>query len=156
MTKSKKLNRFLSVLLAAAMVLSSWQFTARAEGAENGESTGVTWEKIANNGNGLLFGEKEAQDIPVESYVENGMLRVSILLDAAATLDKYPAAEIASNNSAKNYRQELMRQQNALADAISREALNGEKLDVVWNITLAANIISANIPYTKLEAVKNL
>ena len=37
--------------------------------------------------------------------------------------------------------------------AIERQALDGETLDVVWNLTLAANIISANVPYGKLEEI---
>ena len=42
------------------------------------------------------------------------------------------------------------------AAAISTEALDGEPLDVVWNLTLAANLISANVPYGKMEAIREL
>ena len=32
-----------------------------------------------------------------------------------------------------------------MAQTISRQALSGEELDVVWNLTLAANLISADV-----------
>lgn len=154
MTKSKKFNRFLSVLLAAAMILSSGHFPVRAEGSENGESNAVTWEKVENKGNGLLFRDKKTQQVFEDTYIKDGMIRVSILLDAAPTLDKFPAYEIAANTSAKSYRQQLQKQQDAMAETISAKVLGGEKLDVVWNLTLVANIISANVPYNKIEEIK--
>ncbi|MBQ1877926.1 MAG: S8 family serine peptidase, partial [Erysipelotrichaceae bacterium] len=83
------------------------------------------------------------------------MVRASIVLADEATLKKYSAKNIASNTEAKSYRIGLKAQQDALAQKISSEVLDGEKLDVVWNITLAANIISANIPYDKVDAVRN-
>lgn len=154
MTKSKKFNRFLSVLLAAAMILSSGHFPVRAEGSENGESNAVTWEKVENKGNGLLFRDKKTQQVFEDTYIKDGMIRVSILLDAAPTLDKFPAYEIAANTSAKSYRQQLQKQQDAMAETISAKVLGGEKLDVVWNLTLVTNIISANVPYNKIEEIK--
>lgn len=53
-----------------------------------------------------------------------------------------------------SYRTKLLNRQNAVANAISARALNGAKLDVQWNLTLAANIISANVPYGSIEAIK--
>ena len=43
-----------------------------------------------------------------------------------------------------------------MAAAISKQALNGAKLDVVWNMTLAANIISANVQYGQIEKIKEV
>lgn len=53
-----------------------------------------------------------------------------------------------------NYRAGLQEQQDAVAEAISEEALGGEKLDVVWNLTLVANAISANVAYGSIEDIK--
>ena len=36
---------------------------------------------------------------------------------------------------------------------ISNRALNGRPLDVVWNMTLVGNIISAWVPYGSLEKI---
>ena len=36
------------------------------------------------------------------------------------------------------------------------ERATEEKLDVVWNLTLAANLISANVPYGQIQAIQSL
>lgn len=41
-----------------------------------------------------------------------------------------------------------------MASRISRQCLAGEALDVVWNLTLATNAISANVAYGKLEEIR--
>ena len=52
------------------------------------------------------------------------------------------------------YRSSLQAQQEAVTQKISRNVLDGENLDVIWNLTLAANIISANVPYGDIDAIK--
>ena len=52
------------------------------------------------------------------------------------------------------YRQKLETKQEKMAKTISRKALGGEALDVVWNLTLAANIISANVEYGQIEKIE--
>ncbi len=82
---------------------------------------------------------------------------MSILLDGKSTLEAgYPTGDVAENAAAMSYRQGLARRQTGMAAAISTEALDGEPLDVVWNLTLAANLISANVPYGKMEAIREL
>ena len=44
--------------------------------------------------------------------------------------------------------------QDDIASTISKEVLNGNKLDIVWNLTLAANIISANVPSKSIDEIK--
>lgn len=43
-----------------------------------------------------------------------------------------------------------------MASRISRQCLAGEPLDVVWNLTLSANAISANVAYGKLEEIRQV
>ena len=156
MKQSKIYRKLLSVALAAIMVLSltNGLSVGKARAAEDGGYR-LTWEEVENNGKGLLYGRKTAGEVFRENYVKDGMVRASIVLQDEATLKKFPVKDIASNAAAKSYREGLRQKQEALAQKISKEVLGGEKLDVVWNITLAANIISANIPYDKLEAVFN-
>ncbi|MBR3719815.1 MAG: S8 family serine peptidase, partial [Firmicutes bacterium] len=157
MKQSKIYRKLLSVALAAVMVLSltNGLSVGKARAQENGGYR-LTWEEVENNGKGLLYGRDKTQAAFEENYVKDGMVRVSILLDGDATLKKFPAKNIASNAAAASYRAGLRAKQDEMAQTISRKVLNGEKLDVVWNITLAANIISANIPYEKLDAVRNI
>ncbi len=42
------------------------------------------------------------------------------------------------------------------AQRISQDVLGGEALDVVWNMTLLTNTISANVPYGKIGAIEAL
>ncbi len=158
MKQSKFYRRLLGVVMAAIMVLSltNGMSVSRARAAETGENGRLTWEKVENNGKGRLAGNKVVEDAEAfeENYVKDGMVRASIILDGEATLKKYSADGIATNASAKSYRNALRAEQDALAETISKKALGGEKLDVVWHITLAANIISANIPYAKLDAIR--
>ena len=157
MKQSKIYRKLLSVALAAIMVLSltNGLSVGKARAAEDGGYR-LTWEEVENNGKGLLYGRNKTEAAFEENYVKNGMVRVSILLEGDATLKKFPAKNIAANAAATSYRAGLRAKQDEMAQTISRKVLNGEKLDVVWNITLAANIISANIPYEKLDAVRNI
>ena len=43
-----------------------------------------------------------------------------------------------------------------LSAILKENNLDGEKLNIHWNLTLAANIISANVPYGKLEAISQV
>lgn len=80
-------------------------------------------------------------------------IRVSIVLEKASTLEAgYSTVDIASNKSAMSYREGLRTEQAAVQTAIERK-LNKD-LDVVWNLTLAANIISANVRRGDIAAIE--
>ncbi|MBQ1678146.1 MAG: S8 family serine peptidase, partial [Oscillospiraceae bacterium] len=99
----------------------------------------------------------EQPDAETPPYGLNDRVRVSIVLDAPATLDLgYEIQGIAQNEKAMAYRAALRRQQDELAARISAEVLGGEALEVKWNITLAGNMISAFVPYGKLDAIRSL
>ena len=78
--------------------------------------------------------------------VREGTVRVSIVLEDRSTKN------IAENTSAMAYRQGLVREQADLTARIGRKL--GHPLDVVWNLTLAANIISANVSYGDIEKIE--
>ncbi len=95
----------------------------------------------------------EIQDAP--DYASTDLVRVSIVLDQKSTLEAgFSTADIAGNASAMSYRADLRDNQ---ADVAARIAgVTKEPLDVVWNLTLAANIISANISYGQIQTIQNL
>jgi len=77
----------------------------------------------------------------------NEIVRATIHLEKAATIGAgFPLKGIGSNVRAMSYRRELHRDQAQLQKTIERQVLEGRELDVVWNLTLAANLISVNIP----------
>lgn len=160
MKHAKPIKRALSVLLALVLSLSlvtpTW---AAAKTPSSGTGNGLTWEKIDNRSTDLRLdknnAEKVAQDTP--EYADTDVVRVSIVLKDASTLAKgYSSEDIATNSAAMKYRQKLETKQEKMAKTISKKALGGEALDVVWNLTLAANIISANVEYGQIEKIEKI
>ncbi len=157
--QSKFLKRTLSILLAVAMIVglaSGTILTSSRAYAADGKKN-VSFTKVNNNGSGLYFATKEAANTFAENYIVDGNVRVSIVLDELSVMDKgFSTYNIAANTAAVNYSKGLRAKQDALAAKISNEVLGGAELDVVWNITISGNIISANVPFDKIEAIRNV
>ena len=51
------------------------------------------------------------------------------------------------------YQAQLLTAQKRMEKTISAQALKGRPMDVVWNMTLVGNIISAWVPYGSLEEI---
>lgn len=152
---SRTWKRFLSLLLVATLVLSlgATGFAAE-EPAEEAGSNGVAvdFEQVDND----IISERlplahQVNEEAQPEYTDDELVRVSIVLEGQSALDAgyAPAA-------AGGYRASLKAEQQAMAQKISKQALNGAKLDVVWNITLAGNIISANVPYGQIGEIKTV
>ena len=88
-----------------------------------------------------------------DPYAETDTVRVSIVLKDKPAMEKYSTKGIASNASAQAYRQTLRDKQAELTAVIEQRVLKGGELDVVWNMTLAANIISAYVPYGSIDEI---
>lgn len=87
-------------------------------------------------------------------YDEGDIVRVSILLDGDSVLEAgFSTIGIGTNIRAAAYRDRLEAEQQTMTELISEEALSGEELDVVWNLTLADNLISANVPYGLVDEI---
>ena len=158
MKHAHTLKRAMAVMLALVLTLSlvtpTWAMSSSSV-ATKGENNGITWEKVDNiklpiKENAAV--EEEAQ----QQYADTDVVRVSIVLSDPSTLDKgFSASDIASGSKkAMKYRDKLESKQDKMAKTISKKALDGQSLDVVWNLTLATNIISANVPYGDIEAIK--
>ena len=147
------IKRLLSILLTLCLLLS---LTVPAMAArDEAPRPAVSWERVGGGrAEPLAAGVSPLLDTerdPLEP------VRVSIVLKEESTIARgWQAKGIADNRAAMNYRAALKAKQAALAERISKEILDGEPLDVVWNITLAGNMISANVPYGKLAAIEAL
>lgn len=147
----KALKRMLSVILAAVMLLG----LATPALATEGEKSNVTLRRVNGNAVSADLGLARPNRPQEDVIAPNQAVRVSIVVDGKSTLDAgYSLDNVADNAAAMTYRAGLKKQQISVAQAISAQALGGKKLDVVWNLTLAANIISANVPYGKLDAIR--
>lgn len=88
-------------------------------------------------------------------FADTEMVRVSIVLKKASTLEAgYSTHGIGDNAAAMSYRDDLRADQAAVTTRI--EGALGRELDVVWNLTLAANVISANVEYGSLASISQV
>lgn len=163
--KRKQFTRLLSLLLALVLATGLVSPALAAESRVSDTLVPMAAEKVAEDELELaesmnvmqsfgdaddagFFSDREAD------MQEDEMVRVSIVLKDASTLDAGFAAEnIAENASAMQYRARLQSAQDQLCERIERQALEGRKMDVVWNLTLAANIISANVPRSAIGKI---
>ena len=159
MKHAHTLKRAMAVLLALVMTLSlvtpSWA-AGRSTVATRGENNGITWEKVDNIK--LPTKENAAVADETQQYADTDVVRVSIVLSDPSTLEKgFTAADIAAGSrQAMKYRDKLESKQDKMVKTISKKALDGQALDVVWNLTLATNIISANVQFGQIEKIENV
>ena len=147
----KHLNtRMLSLVLAICMVLS---LAAPVAAAPAGK---VTYTKVSNNAvSADLLTKVGIDDLEMDTHVESDMVRVSIFLEEDSTIGAgFSTESIAANSDAMAYRTELKNAQAEITAAIERKL--GQKLDVVWNLTLAANLISANVKFGQIKAIEQV
>ena len=144
---SKSCKRILSWLMVLCMVLPLFPAADAAQ---------VTWretdQKITAQLSDRLVREDAAQ-----TRDDSEMVRVSIVLEAPSTVEAgYATMDIGSNAEAMAYRADLMAVQKKMEKTISLQALNGRPLNVVWNMTLVGNIISAWVPYGSLDEIAKI
>ena len=148
--------RLLSLLLTLTMVFGLLVPVSAA----NSNSKELKFEKVDEAVSTKLsestVDEEEGNDIEngEYKYADDEEVRVSIVLEDESTVEKYGSVDIASNSSAISYRDELKEEQADVTKAI--EAALDETLDVQWNLTLAANIISANVLYGQIETIEDV
>ena len=156
--KQKGFQKFISVLLALVLTLGLALPAMAADGSGE-QGSKLSFEQVsADEYNVGLSRRDEVSTEETEEplYEDTDIVRVSIVLEDASTLEKgFTDDDIAALSSdAMVYRQSLKGKQEAMEATISRQALDGEDLDVVWNLTLAANIISANVEYGDISAIE--
>ena len=129
-----------------------------AAAAAKPTGTTVPWEQVDNSEVTAQNKRENTPEVPQqEDRDPEEIVRVSIVLEQPSVVEKgFSAQGIADNKKAMSYRDKLERKQETMAKTISRKALDGQQLDVVWNLTLAANLISAQVPYGKLEAIRSV
>ena len=155
--KNQFSTRLLSLLLTLTMVFGLLVPVSAA----GSDSTELKFEKVdeavdSKLPQSKLDGTEEANDIAngEYKYADDDEVRVSIVLDGETTIEKFGSEDIASNSAAVAYRDELKSEQADVTKAI--EAKLNEPLDVKWNLTLAANIISAKVLYKQIEDIEKV
>lgn len=147
-------KRICSLWLVIAMVLSLAMPAAATEAQDDPK---VTFEQVDNDRvtASLLEEEEPIETEPVSIYDDTDEVRVSIFLEGASTIEHgYSTYNIAEDEDAMDYRQMLLENQYSVTAVI--EETTGEELDVQWNLTLAANAISANVEYGQIEEIAKI
>ena len=144
--RRKPASRLLALVLALVMVLGLLPGASAA---------GLVWREtdltVSLDQSHRLVTQTEQP----EPYGPTDTVRVSIVLEDAPTAGAgFATRGIAMDQEAIAYDRALNQTQKAMEQTISAQALEGKKLDVVWNLTLVANIISANVPYGSLDAIR--
>ena len=144
-------RRLLAVVVAVAM-LASMSLPAMAAQTDD-----ISFRKVSNDRISATLSDREPVDRleDTHAYSDEDVVRVSIFLDKSGVIDAgYPVEGVANNFFAKLYRNSLKREQDKLVSKI--EKATGEALDVVWNLTLATNLISANVPYGMIGQIEEM
>ena len=148
--KAHLTKRLVCLILAIVLCLSAAVIPALA--ANDTKNVKVKVQKVSNDTvpTELNPERQAAAEDTVQTQSAEGPVRVSIVVKGGSVLDKYSTNGLTANYAAANYRQQVRASQNAVAREISADVLGGKKLDVVWNLTLAANIISQMSNLTRL------
>ena len=147
--KKHLFKRILSLVLVLAMLAAFVPAVGAAE------EDGLTW-KETDREISVDLTERQAEISAEETtYRNTDVVRVSIILEDKPTVQAgFATRGIAQNKRAMAYSAELQAKQEALAESISADVLGGEALDVVWHLTLVGNVISANVAYGKIDAIR--
>lgn len=150
MSKRAFLKRLGCLSLVISMLLSM------AVPAMAGEETNeVAFRQVDNSKvTASLLPELEESDNASEpAFAATDEVRVSIMLEGESMIDYgFSTMNLAENTAAMSYRQRMINMQEAVTMEI--EDSIGEQLDVQWHLTLAANIISANVEYGQIEEIE--
>ena len=150
MRKHKKLSRLLALVLVALVAIIPLQVGVIAAS----DSSRLKWDYSDITPDPRDPEAIERHENAIE-YADDEVVRVSIVLEEDSTLDKgFSTIGIANNKKAIAYRDSLQAKQEAIEKKIAKEVLLGKPLDVEWNLTLVANMISANVEYGKIEEIK--
>lgn len=141
--KQHWLSRLLAIALVFALLCSI------APPVRGANETAVRFEQVDNSlvTGTISQGQKmEEEEAP---YSDTQMVRVSIVMEKAPAIRQ----GFQTMEATAHYRAGLEREQEALTQRISKEVLDGKELDVVWNLSLVTNRISANVPYGKIAQI---
>ncbi|MGN1306788.1 MAG: S8 family serine peptidase [Faecousia sp.] len=143
-------TRILSLLLALTLVLG----LIPAALATEGEERIVTFEEISSDEvtAALTLEENQAPETSKTEPDEDEIVRVSIVVEGQSLLERgYSATGMAANRRARDTRAAMLAQQQTVEKRVSKAI--GSELEVVWNLTMAGNIISANVRYGDIEKI---
>ena len=149
MKRMQHFKRFLSLALVVAMLAAYAVPVGAAQPS-------VLVEKVDNDTvSASLLHQREDIETNTVTYEDEDMVRVSIVLTGDSAVEAgFSTKNFGQNAAAAAYRSDLAKTQQKVTAKIE-SAIQGS-LDVVWNLTLAANLISANVAYGDIKAIEQV
>ena len=145
--------RFASMLLILALFVGLIAPANAINPADNGAKLSVT--QVDNSEVSATPLSRQLEEPTEPGYADTDIVRVSIIGKPASTIAPgFSSDGIAQNEQAVAYRANLEKEQRSIQAKIERAT--GTSLDVVWNLTLAPNIISANVPYGQISTIEQI
>ncbi|MBE5859500.1 MAG: serine protease subtilisin family protein [Butyrivibrio sp.] len=131
------------------------------EAADEESEEAPVFEKIDPAKEGLedptLSHEGEEAEIPVEEKDPDEQTRVIIVMEGDSVLDAgYDTENLAENDAAMSLSDNIIAEQEEQIDKISEEALDGESLDVNYNLSILTNAVSADVAYKDIEEIQKV
>ena len=153
--KMQPFKRILAMLLAVSLA-SGFTAPAHAVNETSGSIGTASIQKVDDSEVSVsLLHRPEEQAPEVQPYGEHDKVRVSIVLKEKPALEAgYSTKNIAENPKIQSYRNNLVHKQDKLIDRI--EARLHDHVDVVWNLTLLTNRISANVEYGQIKTIEQV
>jgi lactocepin len=139
----------LCVVLALVMLLSAGGGAFAADNSEDVQFRQVSSDAVSAS----LLQDASAEQSTAETTDTKQEVRVSIVLKGNSAIEAgYSVQSIGKNTAAAQYRRQLVKTQEAVTQTIEKKT--GTDLDVQWNLTLTANLISADVKYGDIDKIK--
>ncbi|MDO4416489.1 MAG: S8 family serine peptidase, partial [Erysipelotrichaceae bacterium] len=155
------MKKFLIALLSGLLMMNSLNFVFAEEADAVSEDDEVILEledidpasvEIQRLGE---IDEEPVIEAEEEPYKLSDIVRVSIVMDEDAALDAgYSVENYAQNQAIQDYRSQLKAKQDAVTERIN--SILSSPIEVKWNLTLAVNLISANVTYGDISKIKTV
>ena len=156
--KKHFIKRLLALTLVLSMVMGSFS-VVHAEGDTSDGDAVLTWEKMENGSllEGVDLNTQTVEKQEASQFASDEEVRVFIVLDEDSVLEAgYSTMNLGLDDEALDYADELEYVQAGVIEQISQEVLDGEELDVNYQLSIVTNAISAQVKYGQIEAIKEV
>jgi lactocepin len=173
MEKRKKWKKsLLTILLTVSMTMDVFSSSAVASGlsgkksssedpvyTETDDSTKDQTNTLSSDtvdGTNAVAPDQESE-VDQDKPDPDEDVRVFIVFDKKSVTDSgYSTDDISDNAAAMKLRDKIEKDQDKKVKEISKEALDGEKLDVSYNFTLLTNAVSADVKYSDVKDIEKV
>lgn len=157
----KVIKRLTALVLCGCMVFSMPAVSSAEENEQQGlqesQKSGVTWEQVDPDEVDILPDLEAPEEQAEAEYADDEDVRVFIVFGENSALEAgFSTYQIALNEEAGEYMEELEVSQDEVIERIENEVYDGEALDVLYSFTLAANAVSAEVKYGDMEAISEV